>query len=87
MSEIDLGSGDGGFPDGGGERPGDRESGVALGASEAKPWWNGGDQIRFHSKKVEPARVEVRYEATHDFRERIGRKLGIYLGRLRIFQM
>lgn len=52
MSEVDLGSGDGGFRDRGGERPGNRESGIALGASEAKPWWNGGDQIRSHTKKV-----------------------------------
>ena len=52
VGEVDLGSGDGGFTGGGSERPGDGGSGITLGASEAKPWWNGGGQIRFHTKNL-----------------------------------
>lgn len=52
VGEFDLGSGDADFTGGVGERPGDGGSDIALGASEAKPRWNGGDQIRFHTKNL-----------------------------------
>lgn len=52
VGEVDLGRGDGGFRGGGDERPGHQGSGIALGASEAKPWRNGGDQIRFHTRNL-----------------------------------